>query len=769
MIKLGITGKMASGKSFAAKNIKRKLEQQNYKVLYISTDDVRRSLKTADINIIKKNITDIINNSDDDILLLEWALLIEDDMASLVDNNILIVYCSEDKIYQRLSDPDLPPDEIRRRLNLQTDWCKHKDKLGNFSNVLWLNTENDITESDTDKIINSLSEFDKNTSDFCLFRIPKNGGRVIWEVTNKCNYGCLYCIFSSTNKIKDNELSTEQALNLVNEIKQEGFTHLKITGGEPFLRKDILKILEHSRNLNLKTDISTNASLITEEIAKKLSDLRLEMVHVSLDGHTKTIQEMARGKNTFEKTVKGIKNLTKQPDIYVRVGCLIFKGNENYLKEIAEFCQNLGVDEIIFSLMEAVGRGNNAKHLITDRPISYFISKINDIKLKNIKIRYNFPMDIKDAENCTCPGGKRFLYIDSVGTVSPCTWITERAPEYVYQKTLHEDSLKNILKDSKYTDMALLMNKLGVTNCPVQNVQILRDIQELKNAINCEPDSIERFAYNSPTYLFTTENLKDTFTFKDISKALVIGASGDHFFNSVLLGAKEVDCFDVNIFSKYITELKKTALENLSYNDFLDMFFEDNKDIYSRIRPFLSIPRRYVGDLVFSTQKQRILKEQYISQNQTLYNSGYLNNEEKYNTLKKLLSDIKLNFILADIQTLHNKINKKYDLIHLSNISDYAHLIFKGDYLEQFNESIIKTMLPHIGDNGLMICGYVYDSLDKNQSSKRSRINIKTAREDAFGHNSGFLYSEKEIKTAVGEDNFDTLLIIKRSTNEKSA
>ena len=435
MIKLGITGKMASGKSFVSGKIKLKLEQKNYKVLYISVDKIRRDLKTSDMNIIKNNIIDTVNNFDADVLLLEWALLIEDSMASLVDNNILIVHCSEDKIYQRLSNPDIPLDEIKRRLCLQTDWTENKDKLNSFNKVLWLNTENDITNADIEKIINEMQEFDKNTSDLCLFRIPQNGGRVIWEVTNKCNYHCPYCIFSSTNNSKENELTTEQALNLVNEIKELGYTHLKITGGEPFLRKDIMKLLKQARLLNLKTDISTNASLITNKVARNLSELGLDMVHVSLDGHTKAIHEIARGENTYEPTLRGIKNLTAQPNIYVRIGCLIFKENENYLKEIAEFCEELGANEIIFSMMEAVGRGNSAKYLISEKPASYFVSQINGIRLDKIKVSFNFPQEKQNDLTCACPGGKRFLFINSVGTVSPCTWITKRAPEYIYTKS----------------------------------------------------------------------------------------------------------------------------------------------------------------------------------------------------------------------------------------------------------------------------------------------------------------------------------------------
>lgn len=762
MIKLGITGKMASGKSFVSEKIKLRLEQENYKVLYISVDEIRRGLKTSDINIIKSNIINSVNNSNADVLLLEWALLIEDEMAPLVDNNILIVHCSEDKIYERLSNPDLPLEEIKRRLNLQTDWSQNKSDLNKFNNVFWLNSENGVTDSDIEKIIENMQEFDKNTSDFCMFRIPKNGGRVIWEVTNKCNYHCPYCIFSSSNKQKDNELTTKQALNLIDELKELGYTHLKITGGEPFLRKDIMKILTHANSLNLKTDISTNASLITDKVARNLSELGLDMVHVSLDGHSKAIHETARGKNTYEPTIRGIKNLTAQPNIYVRIGCLIFKENENYLKEIAEFCKNLGADEIIFSLMEPVGRGNSIKHLISEKPSSYFISKINDIRLDKIKISYNFPQEIVAAENCTCPGGKRFLFINSIGTVSPCTWITERAPEYIYTKNLHEDTLKNILNESKFTGTTSLLYKLGAKKCPAQIVQDLREVQKLKDAIDNDINRNERFSYNSPSYLFTTENLRDTFAFENVSTALTIGSSGDHFFNAVFKGAKDIDCFDVNIFSKYITELKKTAIEHLSYDDFIQMFFEDNKDIYTGIRQFLSIPCCYVGDLIFSPQKQRILKDMYIPKPQTLYNCGYLKDEKEYNNLKKLLPGVNLNFILTDVQFLHKMLNKKYDLIHLSNISDYAHLMFKNNYLQQFNKNIITPLLPYLADNGIMICGYVYDSLDTNQSSKRSKINIEAERKEAFANNPNFSYLEKEIKTAVGENNFDIILITKK-------
>ena len=110
-----------------------------------------------------------------------------------------------------------------------------------------------------------------NRYPFCLFRIPENGGRVLWEITNTCNYHCSYCIFSSESKKYENELSTEEIKKAIKELKENNFTYIKFTGGEPFTRDDMIEILKYARNLGFDMDISTNGSLITEKIAKELN------------------------------------------------------------------------------------------------------------------------------------------------------------------------------------------------------------------------------------------------------------------------------------------------------------------------------------------------------------------------------------------------------------------------------------------------------------------------------------------------------------------
>ena len=126
-----------------------------------------------------------------------------------------------------------------------------------------------------------------NRYPFCLFRIPENGGRVLWEITNTCNYHCSYCIFSSEAKKYENELTTDEVKRAIKELKNNNFTYIKFTGGEPFTRKDMIEILRYANRLGFDMDISTNASLITEDIAKELKNINFPMVHVSLDGNDK--------------------------------------------------------------------------------------------------------------------------------------------------------------------------------------------------------------------------------------------------------------------------------------------------------------------------------------------------------------------------------------------------------------------------------------------------------------------------------------------------
>ena len=307
-----------------------------------------------------------------------------------------------------------------------------------------------------------------NRYPFCLFRIPENGGRVLWEITNTCNYHCNYCIFSSEAKKYEDELTTDEVKRAIKELKDNNFTYIKFTGGEPFTRKDMIEILRYASRLGFDMDISTNASLITEDIAKELKNINFPMVHVSLDGNDKYTHEYVRGENTFERTLRGIRYLTSN-GIYTRIGTVIFKENEDKLEEIVKLAIELKANEIIFSFMEAVGRLDGDETIISKRTINSVKEELENLATKykkQIKVKYSFTENkITEAEGY-CPAVNKFLYINNLGQVSPCTWVVSQNPEYKSKLTLKNNSLTEIIKSEPIQKFLEYIEKNQIKGCP---------------------------------------------------------------------------------------------------------------------------------------------------------------------------------------------------------------------------------------------------------------------------------------------------------------
>lgn len=309
-----------------------------------------------------------------------------------------------------------------------------------------------------------------NRYPFCLFRIPENGGRALWEITNTCNYHCSYCIFSSKAKKYDDELNTEEVMRTIKTLKENNFTYIKFTGGEPFTRKDMTEILKYASELGFDMDISTNASLITEEIAQELKNINFPMVHVSLDGNDKYSHEYVRGENTFEKTLRGIRYLTKN-NVYTRIGTVIYKQNEDKLEEIVKLAIELKANEIIFSFMEAVGRLKGDETIISKRTIDSVKEEIEKLGVKykeQIQVKYSFTENkICKNQEGICPAISKFIYINNLGQISPCTWVVSENPKYKSELTLKNSTFAEIIKSEPIQKYLKYIQGNQIEGCPV--------------------------------------------------------------------------------------------------------------------------------------------------------------------------------------------------------------------------------------------------------------------------------------------------------------
>lgn len=596
---------------------------------------------------------------------------------------------------------------------------------------------------------------------FCKFRIPQGSGRVIWEITNECNYGCKYCIFASTGRKPERELSKEQIFNALQELKQHNFSHIKFTGGEPFLREDMVEILKEATSLGMECDISTNASKMTDGIAQELKKLHLEFIHVSMDGHDQSTHELVRGKKSFLPTENGIKTLLNH-GLKVRIGCVIHVGNQNLLSDMAEYCIQLGVSELVFSLMEPAGRLRGKTTYLATLSTTELANSLTSIikSYPQLKISHNLaslqtmtsPLSYMETipvnQKSYCPAGKQFLFIDSLGNVSPCTWVSENRPQYIAGK-ISENTLSDILNSKPINDMRHIADNLP-NFCPMTNLESTAAIERATKAAQSYTfPGNPKFGTYAPIYPFTTENLDYLHLLEPITgkKVLTVGGSYDHAITLYSLGANTVENIDINLCAKYYGELKNLALKQLSFTDFINFFSNFTLNTYEVLKSHLTLETQTFFTTLLSlfNNNGRLMRNSPVFHNLNAYspnaNPHYLKNQEHYNLAKK-----NQHHFLWHTQSIEQPFGS-FNLILLSNIADYSHKMYPFDnHLELFKNNVVLPWLEHLNERGDKIMfAYVFDSHNTNGSDIRNPFNLKEMRQYYYGNIPGYQYEEKAV------------------------
>ncbi len=129
---------------------------------------------------------------------------------------------------------------------------------------------------------------------------------VVWNVTRRCNLRCIHCYASASDRVED-ELTTEQCMEVVEKLSKFNVPMILFSGGEPLLRKDLIDIAEKAKKRGIKCVLSTNGTLIDKDVA---DDLRVfDYVGVSLDG-MRAINDRFRGvRGAFARAIEGLRNV----------------------------------------------------------------------------------------------------------------------------------------------------------------------------------------------------------------------------------------------------------------------------------------------------------------------------------------------------------------------------------------------------------------------------------------------------------------------------
>lgn len=157
------------------------------------------------------------------------------------------------------------------------------------------------------------------------------------EITSGCNLRCRYCSHFSSPGDVDKELAGKDWLVFFGECRDLGVMNILLSGGEPFLRKDIKEIIAGIIENRMRFSINSNGSLITQDLARFLaSSHRCDSVQLSIDGHCAEIHDSCRGQGSFTQAVTGLENLRKY-HVPVSVRVTIHRNNVAFLDDITRF------------------------------------------------------------------------------------------------------------------------------------------------------------------------------------------------------------------------------------------------------------------------------------------------------------------------------------------------------------------------------------------------------------------------------------------------
>jgi radical SAM protein with 4Fe4S-binding SPASM domain len=244
---------------------------------------------------------------------------------------------------------------------------------------------------------------------------------------------CSHCYINASNKKLENELTTQEAKNLMDQIYQVSRPLLILSGGEPLLRPDIFELISYGSRIGLKMGLGSNGSLIDETTAKKLKDVGITTVSISLDSNIPEQHDEFRGvAGAWEKAVQACKALRKN-NVLVQVNTTLTQQNYNQIDDIMSLAENIGVENFHLFFLVPTGRGTKLTDISPEKyeeMITKTFAKAANHKLnvrpscapQFMRIAKGMGLDMRQWIR-GCIAGLYYCRIYPNGDVTPCPYL----------------------------------------------------------------------------------------------------------------------------------------------------------------------------------------------------------------------------------------------------------------------------------------------------------------------------------------------------------
>jgi radical SAM protein with 4Fe4S-binding SPASM domain len=246
---------------------------------------------------------------------------------------------------------------------------------------------------------------------------------VIFEVTQACNLDCRMCYVVGHREAHRDELNTEEAKGILDQLAEAGTLRLTFSGGEPFMRSDFLDLVEHARRRAFSIEVFTNGTLIGPESARRLRELAVWQVSVSILGASAATHDGITGRNgSFARAVHAIRTL-REHGVKTRIKTLLMQANFPEYRSVVDLASELGVP---YSLDPTVSSRNdgNTDTLLLALSDDQFRELVADPTLGPGSLSFD-NVQLHDAREgrlggYLCRAGISFCSISWNGDVLPC-------------------------------------------------------------------------------------------------------------------------------------------------------------------------------------------------------------------------------------------------------------------------------------------------------------------------------------------------------------
>jgi mycofactocin radical SAM maturase len=181
-----------------------------------------------------------------------------------------------------------------------------------------------------------------------------------WELTFACNLACVHCL-SSSGRRDPRELTTAEAMAVVDELHDLQVFYVNIGGGEPTIRPDFYDLVDHAVGRGVGVKFSTNGSTITPARARRLAGTDYVDVQVSIDGAVAATNDAVRGDGSYAMARRAMDNLAEAAFGPFKISVVVTRHNIPELDAFQALADHYGA-QLRLTRLRPSGRGADTWH-----------------------------------------------------------------------------------------------------------------------------------------------------------------------------------------------------------------------------------------------------------------------------------------------------------------------------------------------------------------------------------------------------------------------